>query len=307
MQAMRQTLSAMILLALTASPGSAQTALQLRWELKEDVFRGRATRGPRALLHAHQSGHQAPGRPRLGHLLQRPARAPAGNACEGGVVIERVTGDLQRIVPGADFPGWRRPDRPVRVPHAACSPTSASPRRAPTSSSTRPRPGASPRRTTSRVPFERPPQPGRGSPRGDARGAVRARRSGPRHPPRGPASRLPDAAVASRSGRDELRLEAMPVDVGAAGAAGGGRPSPRSTCVPTSRSPRRRRARPPCVSRPARSTARLARGLRARRGSPARASASGATRRPASSTASSRLRSLLPVAASAAGPGVSRR
>ena len=39
MRTMRYAL-AVVLVALAASPVAAQTSLQLRWELKEDVFRG---------------------------------------------------------------------------------------------------------------------------------------------------------------------------------------------------------------------------------------------------------------------------
>ncbi len=105
MQTMRQTLSAMILLALTASPGSAQTALQLKWELKEDVFRGASDEGASRAAFTLTNRAATPLAGRGWAIYFSAMHEPLPGTVEGGVVIERVTGDLQRIVPGAGFPG----------------------------------------------------------------------------------------------------------------------------------------------------------------------------------------------------------
>ena len=94
-----------MILAFAASPGSAQTPLQLRWELKEDVFQGAAAEGAAraAFTLTNRGATPLPGR---GWALYFSAlHEPRRESVRGGVVFERVTGDLQRIVPVAGFPG----------------------------------------------------------------------------------------------------------------------------------------------------------------------------------------------------------
>ena len=91
------------LLAVTATTATAQTALQLQWQLKEDVFQGGGEGASRAAFTlTNRDRSRSPGR--VGDLLQRAARA-AARGVWGRVRIERVTGDLQRLVPGPAFGG----------------------------------------------------------------------------------------------------------------------------------------------------------------------------------------------------------
>ncbi|HXK09257.1 MAG TPA: family 20 glycosylhydrolase [Vicinamibacteria bacterium] len=101
---MRHALPALIL-ALVASPIAAQTALQLRWELKEDVFRGPSDRGSAraAFTITNRDAKALPGR---GWAIYFSAlHEPRPGSADGGVVVEHVDGDLWRIVPGPGFAG----------------------------------------------------------------------------------------------------------------------------------------------------------------------------------------------------------
>jgi len=100
---MRHALPALIL-ALAASPVAAQTALELRWELKEDIFRGPADRGSArvAFTLTNRDVKPLPGR---GWAIYFSAlHEPRPGSATGGVAVENVTGDLWRIVPAAGFP-----------------------------------------------------------------------------------------------------------------------------------------------------------------------------------------------------------
>jgi hexosaminidase len=95
----------MMLLAFAASPGTAQTALQLRWELKEDVFPGAAAEGASRAVFTLTNRGATPLPGRGWALYFSALHEPRRESVRGGVVLERVTGDLQRIVPAAGFPG----------------------------------------------------------------------------------------------------------------------------------------------------------------------------------------------------------
>jgi hexosaminidase len=93
-----------LLLAVTASPAAAQTALQLRWELKEDVFRGASDRGAARVAFTLTNGDATP---LLGHgwaIYFSTLHEPYPGSAMGGFKVENVNGDLWRIVPG-DFAG----------------------------------------------------------------------------------------------------------------------------------------------------------------------------------------------------------
>jgi hexosaminidase len=94
-----------LLIAVAASPVAAQTALQLRWELKEDVFRGPTDRGAARAAFTLTNRDTKP-LPATGWAIYWSAlHEPRRGSAKGGVTIENVTGDLHRIVPGADFAG----------------------------------------------------------------------------------------------------------------------------------------------------------------------------------------------------------
>ncbi len=94
----------MILLAL-AAVASAQTALQLRWQLKEDVFRGPTDEGAARPAFTLTNRDTKPLPARGWAIYFNALHEPLPGTVQGGVAIERVTGDLQRIVPGPGFPG----------------------------------------------------------------------------------------------------------------------------------------------------------------------------------------------------------
>ena len=102
---MRNPIPVLMLLAVAASPGSAQTALQLRWELKEDVFPGAAAEGASRAVFTLTNRGATPLPARGWALYFSALHEPRRESVRGGVALERVTGDLLRIVPGADFPG----------------------------------------------------------------------------------------------------------------------------------------------------------------------------------------------------------
>jgi hexosaminidase len=88
-----------------AGVASAQTALQLRWELKEDVFRGPTDDGAarQAFTLTNRDTKTLPAR---GWAIYFNALLePLPGTVQGGVSIERVSGELQRIVPGPGFAG----------------------------------------------------------------------------------------------------------------------------------------------------------------------------------------------------------
>jgi hexosaminidase len=94
---------AAVTLAFTAPPVAAGTALHLRWELKEDVFREEGDRGASRVAFTLTNGGRATLAARGWALYYSAMHEPIAGTVRGGVVIENVTGDLQRMVPGADF------------------------------------------------------------------------------------------------------------------------------------------------------------------------------------------------------------
>ena len=100
---MRLTPACLILLA-AASSATAQTALQLRWQLKDDVFQGSGEGSSRAaftLTNRDSKPLAGRGWAIYYSALHEPRRGSVG----GGFSAERVTGDLQRLTPGAGFAG----------------------------------------------------------------------------------------------------------------------------------------------------------------------------------------------------------
>jgi len=88
-----------------AAVASAQTSLQLRWELKEDVFRGPTDEGASRVAFTLANRDTKPLPARGWAIYFSALHEPLPGTVQGAVVIERVTGDLQRIVPGPGFPG----------------------------------------------------------------------------------------------------------------------------------------------------------------------------------------------------------
>jgi hexosaminidase len=94
-----------LLLTLAAGQAAAQTSLQLRWRLEDDVFRGPDDPGA-SLVAFTLANHDTRALPPRGWALYFNAMQEAiPGSARGGVTIENVTGTLQRIVPGPDFPG----------------------------------------------------------------------------------------------------------------------------------------------------------------------------------------------------------
>jgi len=93
-----------VLLALAASPVAAQTSLQLRWELKDDVFRGSNDPGASRVAFTLTNRDAKPLPARGWAIYFSALHEPLAGTVRGGAAIENVTGDLQRMVPGADFP-----------------------------------------------------------------------------------------------------------------------------------------------------------------------------------------------------------
>jgi hexosaminidase len=121
---MRLALSVM-LLALVPYPGSAQTALALRWELEEDVFRDVDDPGAARVAFTLTNRGAKP-LPSRGWAIYFSALHQARpGSVRGGVAIEEVTGDLQRIVPGPDFTGLA-PGQTVRFDYLTFLLTNAS-------------------------------------------------------------------------------------------------------------------------------------------------------------------------------------
>ncbi|HSD32006.1 MAG TPA: carbohydate-binding domain-containing protein, partial [Gemmatimonadales bacterium] len=101
-----------LLLALTTRPAAAQTAPQLRWELKEDVFQDAQGRSRAVFTLTNRDAKPlAPG----GWAIYFSAiHAPQPGSVGGGFTIENMAGDLHRIVPGAGFAGLA-PGASVRI------------------------------------------------------------------------------------------------------------------------------------------------------------------------------------------------
>jgi hexosaminidase len=103
---MRGTPQALLaaIVALAASSSSAQPALQLRWELEQDVFRENARGASRAAFTLTNRG--ATPLPASGWAIYFNAlHEPRPGSVGGGFSSEIVTGGLQRLVPGPGFAG----------------------------------------------------------------------------------------------------------------------------------------------------------------------------------------------------------
>ncbi len=88
-----------------AGVASAQTALQLRWELKGDVFKGPADDGASRQAFTLTNRDTKPLPARGWAIYFDELVDPLPGPVQGGVAIERVSGELQRIVPGPGFAG----------------------------------------------------------------------------------------------------------------------------------------------------------------------------------------------------------
>ena len=110
---MRYALPA-LLLALAASTVGAQTSLHLRWELKDDVFRGADGPGDSRVAFTLTNRDAKPLPARGWAIYFNALHEPRAGTLRGGVAVETVVGDLQRMVPGADFPGLA-PGRSVEI------------------------------------------------------------------------------------------------------------------------------------------------------------------------------------------------
>ena len=104
MRSMRYALLALAL-ALPGSPvvSAPPFALELRWELKEDVFRGPSDDGVARVAFTLTNRDARPLPARGWAIYFSALHVPSPGTARGGVAIENVTGDLWRIVPGAGF------------------------------------------------------------------------------------------------------------------------------------------------------------------------------------------------------------
>jgi hexosaminidase len=94
-----------LIATLAVAPGSAETALRLRWELKEDVFPGSGEEGASRVVVTLTNRDAKPLAARGWAIYWTALHQALPGTVRGGVAIEEVTGDLQRIVPGAGFSG----------------------------------------------------------------------------------------------------------------------------------------------------------------------------------------------------------
>ncbi len=102
------------LLALLSGPTSAQTAVQLRWQLDKDVFRGDSS-GSSAAFTLTNRGTRPLAASGWAIYFSALHGAQPGSVA-GGFTIEDVTGDLHRLVPGAGFAGLA-PGASIRIPY----------------------------------------------------------------------------------------------------------------------------------------------------------------------------------------------
>lgn len=102
-----------VALILLAASASAQTRLELRWRLEGDVFEATGAGASRASFTLTNRDH----RPLAAHgwaIYYSAIHEPRPGSVGGGFAIERVNGDLQRIVPGPGFAGLA-PGDSVRI------------------------------------------------------------------------------------------------------------------------------------------------------------------------------------------------
>jgi hexosaminidase len=101
-----------LVLALTASTAAAQTALQLRWELEEDLFPGAWGLSRVAFTLTNRDTRPLP---QSGWAIYFSAmHGPVAGTVTDGFVIENLTGDLHRLAPTAGFAGLA-PGDSVRI------------------------------------------------------------------------------------------------------------------------------------------------------------------------------------------------
>src|SRR5689334_19711541 len=110
---MRLILAGLLLVA--ATPVTAQTALQLRWQLKDDVFEGEAA--SRAAFTLTNRDTKPLGAGGWGSYCTA-RHQPRPGSVSGGFAMEPVTGDLQRLVPGPAF-GGLPPGQSVEIEYRA--------------------------------------------------------------------------------------------------------------------------------------------------------------------------------------------
>lgn len=92
-----------LLTALAASPAAAQSSLQLRWELKEDLFRGTWALSRAAFTLTNRDTKPLPS---SGWAIYFNAlHGPVPGSVTGGFAIEEIAGELHRLVPGPGFAG----------------------------------------------------------------------------------------------------------------------------------------------------------------------------------------------------------
>ncbi len=203
---------ACVLLAAAAAPAAAQPAsapaLQLRWELKEDVFDGPRGASLGAFTLTNRDTKPLPG---SGWAIYFNAlHEPDPASVSAGFRLEQVTGGLMRLVPGAGFAGLQ-PGQSVEITYRTGLLTNRS--FAPTGPyvvyDAAPETGRLFREYTA-VPFERLPQGAGHDPRAVSPEAQYALDSAIRDIP---AAELPlvfPTAVQEQRGDGELRLAALP-------------------------------------------------------------------------------------------------
>src|SRR5260221_9285586 len=102
---MRHAIAA-LLLTLVASVASAETSsLELRWELKEDVFGGPSDEGVSRVVFSLTNRGTKPLRGRGWAIYFSGLEGARPGSVKGGASIEDLAGDLHRLVPSAEFAG----------------------------------------------------------------------------------------------------------------------------------------------------------------------------------------------------------
>ena len=102
---MRLMLAGLVLVVSSSSTSaSAQTALQVKWQLKGDVFPAGAEGSSRAGFTLTNRDTKPLGG-RGWAIYYSALHEPRRGSVSGGWSVERVTGDLQRLVPGPGFSG----------------------------------------------------------------------------------------------------------------------------------------------------------------------------------------------------------
>ncbi|HEX9185450.1 MAG TPA: family 20 glycosylhydrolase, partial [Vicinamibacteria bacterium] len=149
-------------LALAGSPAVADAppALELRWELKEDVFRGPEDGGAARVAFTLTNRDTKPLPARGWAIYFSALHVPREGSARGGAAIVNVTGDLWRLAPAAGFPELA-PGRSVEIEYLThlLTNNSLAPRGPYVVFDDAPAKGHALRYTA--VPFERPPQAGR--------------------------------------------------------------------------------------------------------------------------------------------------